>query len=802
MALGTVSSKTSSSGQKKRLVLLDAYAIIHRAYHALPDFTSGEGEPTGALYGLVAMLLKAVHDLEPDYLVACYDLPEPTERHKAFDEYKAGRVKADEALVHQLVRSRDIFRAFNVPIYEKAGFEADDIIGTIVQKMQGRRALEVFIVSGDMDTLQLVSGTDVQVYTLKKGIKDTIVYDEEAVKERFGFSPELLPDYKGLRGDPSDNIPGIPGVGEKTAAQLVQTFGSIETLYGALAKGGAVLEKKGVTKRTLKLLTEHQKDAEFSKMLAEIRRDAPITFRLPEAPWKHSFDVADVLTLFRELSFRTLADRVKQTFGMTEDIKQKTKDNTEESDEHKKTPSDREVREIGIALWVLDSEHTNPAYDDILRFANSSSFEKAKSYILKELRKQGLEKVYREIELPLVPIVEKMERRGVKVDIGYLKKLSEDYHTRLAKLERKIYAHAGREFNINSPRQLAEVLFDELGLTAKAKTAGGQRSTRESELQKLVGVHPIIDDILAYRELQKLLSTYIDNLPRLVSPEDKRLHAQFLQAGTTTGRMASQNPNLQNIPVRSDLGQPVRNAFVAENGFLLVDLDYSQIELRVSAALSGDTKMIDIFKKEGDIHSAVAQDVFGSSEAESRRKAKIINFGIHYGMGSVALAKTIGTTRPEAQHFLDEYFKRFPQLAEHIEKSKRMAAKKGYTETLFGRRRYFPSIASHLSYVRAEAERMAVNAPVQGTNADIMKIAMRRADDWVRKEKRGKDIFLVLQIHDELVYEVRDDLVEKAALQIKKIMESVLSPKELPGVPLVVDVSVGKNWGEMRRLHQ
>lgn len=780
---------------KQRLVLLDAHAIIHRAYHALPDFTSGEGEPTGALYGLVAMLLKAVDDLKPDYLIACYDLPEPTERHKAFDEYKAGRERADEALVHQIERSRDIFRVFHIPVYEKAGFEADDIIGTIVERMRRRKTLEIFIVSGDMDTLQLVRGTDVRVYTLRKGIKDTIVYDEEAVKDRFGFSPELLADYKGLRGDPSDNIPGVPGVGEKTATELVQTFGSVEMLYKVLMKNETALKEKGVTNRTVQLLKEHQKDAEFSKMLAEIRRDAPINFRLPESLWRNSLDVADVLTLFRELSFKTLTDRVKRMFGGGEAVAEENSDGV-----RGETPSDKEVKETGLALSVLDSEHTSPALDDILRFANTNSFTKAKAYIVGELEMQGLEKVYREIEFPLIPVVERMEERGVKIDVGYLKKLSKDYRARLKKLERRIYERAGKEFNINSPRQLAEVLFGDLGLTAKAKTAGGQRSTRESELQKLAGEHPIVDDVLAYRELQKLLSTYIDNLPHLVSPKDGRLHTTFLQHGTTTGRMSSQNPNLQNIPIRSELGQRVRNAFVAEEGFTLVDCDYSQMELRVSAALSGDRKMLGVFKEGGDIHSAVAEKVFGSTDAEARRKAKIINFGIHYGMGSVALARTIGTTRAEAQHFLDEYLMRFPQLAEHIEKAKRTVAKRGYTETLFGRRRYFPGIRSHLSYVRAEAERMAINAPIQGTNADIMKIAMRRVDEWIRKEKYEDDVFLVLQIHDELVYEVKDVLIDKVVPEIKKIMEDVLSPKELAGIPLVVDVSRGKNWGEMERI--
>lgn len=780
---------------KKRLVLLDAHAIIHRAYHALPDFTSEAGEPTGALYGLSAMLMKAIDDLDPDYIIAAYDLPEPTDRHKVFDEYKAGRAKTDEALVHQINRSREIFEAFNIPLYEKAGFEADDIIGTIVHNLKKNKEVEIVIVSGDMDTLQLVSKKHVRVYTLKKGIKDTIVYDEPAVHDRFGFGPEHLADYKGLRGDPSDNIPGVRGIGEKSATELIQVFGSIEDIYAVLDKNETEFEKKGIKSRIVKLLSEHRDEALFSKMLAEIRYDAPINFKLPSHQWRETIDIDIILKLFRELSFKTLSDRAKRYFGVS---KNTTASKNEVDVEEK--PNDEELHSVAVALWVLDSERTHATCEDVLRFANTQSFGRAKEYIFTELKKQGLISVYEDIEKPLIPVVEKMEKRGVKIDNVHLKKLSKNYHTQLKKIEKRIYKHAGKEFNINSPRQLAEILFDDIGLKPKAKTASGQRSTRESELQKLKDEHPIIADILAYRELQKLLSTYIDNLPHLVSPADGRLHATFLQHGTTTGRMSSQNPNLQNIPIRSELGQPIRNAFIAEDGYTLIDLDYSQIELRVSAALSGDKKMIEIFKKGGDIHSKVAEEVFGEHTAEARRKAKIINFGIHYGMGSTALAKTIGTTRKEAQHFLDEYMKQFPQLAEHIERSKREVAKKGYTETLFGRRRYFPGIKSHLPYVRAEAERMAINAPVQGTNADIMKIAMCRVDRWVQKEQLDNDVHLVLQIHDELVYEVKDAVVKDATTHIKSIMEGVVLPKELSGIPLIVDVAIGKRWGDTQKV--
>jgi len=784
------------SKNKKRLVLLDAHAIIHRAYHALPDFTSGEtGEPTGALYGLSAMLLKIIKDLNPDYLVAAYDLPEPTQRHKAFTEYKAGREKTDDALVLQIERSRDLLSAFGVPIYDKPGFEADDIIGTIVEKLKEKKDLEIVIASGDMDTLQLVSGKHVRVYTLRKGIKDTIVYDETAVKERFGFPPTQLPDYKGLRGDPSDNIPGVKGIGEKTATSIITAFGGIDSIYGALKKDkDSFMEKAGVTKRIAGLLQEHEEEARFSKELGEIRTDAPISFSQPKKAWKDFVEPQNILTLFGELGFRTLSERVRSFFEMgREAVESKAKESEEEE---KATES--EITKTALALWVLNSESTNPSVEDVLQFAKTTSFANAKKYIFDELETQGLMKVYTGIELPLIPIVAKMKERGIRVDIDFLKNLSRRYHTGLNKIEEKIYKQAKTNFNINSPQQLAEVLFDKLGLTGKGRTATGRRSTRESELQKLLGDHPIIEEILKHRELQKLLSTYIDNLPALVSP-DGRLHADFLQAGTTTGRMASQNPNLQNIPIRTDLGKVVRNAFVAEDGYVLIALDYSQIELRVAALLSDDKNMIDIFSSGGDFHSAVARDVFGEETHDTRRKAKVINFGILYGMGANALAKATGVKRTEAQEYLKNYFAEFSGLKDFIENTKAMAHKNGYTETLFGRRRYFPGLSSHLPYVRAEAERMAVNAPLQGTAADTIKIAMRNVDEWITKEKLGKSVYLVMQIHDELVYEVKDKEAKNVAQEIKKIMEGAL-PKKYDTVPLVSDAAIGKNWGETNKI--
>ena len=791
-----------AGGEKKKLVLLDAHAILHRAYHALPDFTSDKGEPTGALYGVSAMLLKIIDDLKPDYLVACYDLPEPTYRHEVYEDYKAGRAKTDDDLISQINRSRDIFEVFNIPIYEKAGFEADDILGTIAHQVRNKKDIDVIIASGDMDTLQLVDNKKVRVYTQKKGIKEIVIYDEDGVNERFGFGPKLLTDYKGLRGDPSDNIPGIAGIGEKTATILIQNFGTIEEMYKALKKDKSKFEKAGIKPRIIGLLEENEEEALFSKMLATIRLDAPIDFKIPKKKWKEALDIEKILELYQELGFRTLSQRVRESFGIAEEDAEDTEVNPPAGGEE---VSELEIKKTGIALWVLHSDTTNPTLEDILQFANEEKFEDAQKYIYGEIRKQKLEKVLNDIELPLIPIIEKMEDRGVLIDKDYLKKLSKDYHKTLSALEKKIYKYAESEFNINSPKQLGEVLFDKLGLAPKnqKKTGTGARSTRESELQKMKDMHPIINEIFLYRELQKLLSTYIDNIPQLLD-KSSRLHAKFIQTGTTTGRMSSQNPNLQNIPIRTELGRKIRDAFVASKGYKLVAFDYSQIELRVAAFLSGDEKLIENFKTGGDIHAKVASEVFDvpidKVNNEMRREAKVINFGIQYGMGVNALKDNLGTTRAEAQKYLNEYFKVFSGLSHYMHEIKLDAAREGFTETYFGRKRHFEGISSRIPYIRAMAERMAINAPIQGTQSDIIKIAMARIDDYLLKENIQKDAQLLLQVHDELVYEIKESKIEKISKEIKKIMESVIPSKDIYGIELLVDASVGGNWGEMKKI--
>ncbi|HEY4510837.1 MAG TPA: DNA polymerase [Candidatus Paceibacterota bacterium] len=780
-----------SSGPTKRIVLLDTHAILHRAYHALPEFSSSKGEPTGALYGLISMLVRVIGELKPDYIVAAYDLPQATYRHEAFAGYKAKRPKTEEALVAQINRSRDILKSLAIPLYEAPGFEADDVLGTIVESLSKRKDLEIIIASGDMDTLQLVEGTRVRVYTLKRGLSDTILYDEEGVRARFGFDPGLLPDYKGLRGDPSDNIPGVNGIGDKTASTLIQTFGSIEELYKMLKKNPGKVEKAGVSKRLVERLTEQEEEARFSKILGEIRRDAPISFTLPPL-WRDAVSADTVTSLLYELEFRSLVPRVKDLLGAAP---------TPESPEEE-IPAD-EVEKVGLALWVVDSTFTEPTREDIMSFAHTKEFSVAKKKILEEVEKRKLSFVYEKIELPLSPILRGMETRGVLIDVSFLAHLSREYHEELAKLAKRIYAHAGGEFNINSPRQLGEVLFDRLGLTVKnhKKTGTGQKSTRESELEKLKDAHPIVLDILSHRELGKLLSTYIDSIPLLVDG-GKRLHTTFVQTGTTTGRLSSKDPNLQNIPIKTDLGKAIRRAFIASPGYTLVALDYSQIELRVAALLSGDTKLEAIFKEGGDIHTAVAAQVFAVDPKDvtydMRRQAKVINFGILYGMGVNALRENLGTDRKTAQTFYNDYFKTFSRLAEYLEETKALAARRGYTETYFGRRRYFEGIASPIPFVRAAAERMALNAPIQGTQADLVKLAMVRSEEYLKTKQGEGDAHLLLQVHDELVYEIRTDKVKEIGMEIQSIMEEVLPKEKRRGIPFIAKGSVGENWGELK----
>ena len=533
----------------------------------------------------------------------------------------------------------------------------------------------------------------------------------------------------------------------------------------------------------------------FQKMLATIRTDALDEFSVEKTEWRELADTDEIIKLFSELGFRTVTDRVKKLFDIT------LVDDTAIAAEVK----EEEVQEAAILLWLLESERTNASFDDVLEYGRSflqtATWEETVKALRAKVKSSSLEKIFTEIEQPLVQVLTKMKETGILLDAKYLADLSKKFHKELTALEKKIYKHAGAEFNINSPKQLGEVLFDTLELKPKnaKKTAGGQRSTKESELQKLVGEHPIIEEVLRYRELQKLVSTYVDNLPEMVG-DDGRIHSTLLQTGAATGRMASKDPNLQNIPIRTEEGRAVRGAFIAEKGYTLAAIDYSQIELRIAAILSEDSGLMEIFKKGEDVHTGAAVRVFGVQPDEvtgnMRRKAKVINFGILYGMGVNALRQNLGddTSRAEAQEFLNAYFNTFTRLAEYLEETKTFARQHGYTETLIGRRRHFPGIASTVPFIRAQAERMAINAPIQGTAADCMRIAMLRVHNYIEGLQNADDVRMMVQVHDELVFEIKENQVEKVSKDIKEIMENVLTNEERKEVPLVADVKVGKNW--------
>ena len=782
----STTTKTKAPSHKKLLVLLDAHAIIHRAYHALPDLRTKGGEPTGGLYGIASMLMKIIAELKPDHIIACYDLPEPTFRKKIYDAYKAGRMKADDDLVAQIERSQNIFRAFGIPILAHAGFEADDILGTIVEAMKRREDISIIIASGDMDTLQLVEGERVRVYTLRMGLSDTVMYDEDAVKKRFGFTPLLIADFKGLRGDPSDNIIGVPGIGEKTASELIHACGSIEGIYATLKKKPEAFKKAGIKPRIVELLKDNEEEALFSKTLATIRRDAPITVTLPDTLWREGVEESAITALFDELEFESLKRRALALLGNASVEKRK-----------EENPDAGESTRARIALWLIDSNKTKAGPAEIYAHTKKENMPSALETLTHELKEKKLFSVYETIELPLIPLIARAEKRGVLVDIPLLKSLSVEYHKKLETIERRIYKETRGEFNINSPKQVAEALFGRLKLSSKGigKTGGGALSTRESELLKLKGEHPVIDDILSHRELQKLLGTYIDAIPLLVD-EEGRLHTHLNQTGTTTGRMSSERPNLQNIPAREGYGEAIREAFIAAPGHTWVSCDYSQIEMRVLAVMAEDEELIKIFREGKDVHSSVASRVFGVPESEvnkdMRRKAKVINFGIIYGMGVQTLKKNLGTDLTEAKEFYNQYFASFPNIGLFFEGVKAFARTHGYTQTLFGRRRYFHDINSKLPYLRASAERMAMNAPLQGTAADLMKIALRKAEEGLTNAGLSGKAHLLLAVHDELVYEVENGVRDEASAIIKGAMEGTAKL----AVPLAANVSMGRNWKE------
>lgn len=893
---------------KPRLVLIDGNALIHRAYHALPPLTNKQGELLNAVYGFTSTVLSVLDKFQPDYILATFDLAGPTFRHAEYKEYKATRAKADQALYDQIPRVKGVTAAMGIPILEKEGFEADDAIGTVVKFVEKNNPdIKIIIVTGDLDTLQLVSG-QTEVYTMRRGLTDAVLYDEAGVFARYQLKPEQLIDFKGLRGDASDNIPGVKGIGEKTAIELLKKYGTLENVYKNIG------ELKGAVKEKL----ERDKEmARKSKDLATIRTDAPIEIDLEKAR-SREFDRDTLVKLFQELNFYSLIKRIpgvnEETAktakisqnGGVQDFKYEyvTLDKLDEFIElleqqqeialELKTTGDKyfnsqllgvalswktgranyveyskdnfqklkdifaneNIRKIGydlkydleilkkygIALGGLDFDVMLAAYvldpgakieferlvlaeiGDELKEENKKGqlglqietpeeaakkfcqradyvfklkniyVEKIKTISQAQGEKNNLETVFSDLEMPLVPVLAEMEERGVRLNKVIFNGLTEKIEQRIKNLEESIYKLANGPFNLNSPRHLAEVLFDKLKLpTADIKKGKTGYSTASSELEKLRREHQIIEKVEEYREIFKLKTTYLDALPRLCD-DQSRIHTTFNQAVTATGRLSSSEPNLQNIPIRTDLGQLLRVAFEAEEGNKLVAADYSQIDLRVMAHVSGDKKLIELFYQGQDIHRATAALINNVTLSQvtdkMRRGAKELNFGVIYGISPFGFATRAGVDRDQAKKFIDQYFERFPGVAAFMKKTKEFAKKYGYVETELGRRRNIPEINSPNFQVQSAAERMAINLPIQGLSADIMKLAMIKV---YAEYENNPDVSMILQIHDEIILEVKEELAEAVAQKVKEILENAYKLI----VPLVADVKVGENWGEI-----
>lgn len=725
----------------KKLLLIDANALVHRAFHALPPLTTKGGKPAGALYGLANIMLKIFRDNPPQYAAALFDRPEPTFRKEIFNEYKIHRPKAPDELISQIIEAHNLFDAFGVKTYEAPGFEADDLIGTAAKKFKSEEDLQIVILTGDLDTLQIVDDDKVVVETLKKGISETIIYNADAVRQRFQISPLQITDYKGLVGDASDNIPGIKGVGPKTAAEIINKYGNLENFFQTLEKGGVENEK-------YQKFLEHKKDALFSKHLATLHFEAPFDVEKISEVKFSGIDAEKVVNYFKKLGFQSLIKRINQP-----------------------TPNN-----------PLTGGLTGRATNDLQPTTKTENKERNEQLSISE-RKVQPHKIMEEIEKPLTPILKELENWGIKVSNEKLKNHKTKLDEELKELTKKIYEESGAIFNINSPKQLLAVLKDKFRLKIT--------STNHDKLVKFKDA-PIINLILRYRELFKLKTTYIEPLLEL-SQKENRIHPTFVQLKAATGRITCENPNLQNIP------ESVREIFIPENGFKLASFDYSQVELRILATLSDDEKMIEAFEKGADIHQMTASQIFNvapeSVTNHMRKIAKTLNFGIVYGMGARSFAQESGLDFNEAKKFISEYFDDFPSIKKWQEIIILKARQTGFIENINGRIRELPELVSFNQRIQAEAERMAVNFPVQSLAADIIKIAMiKTKEKLVEKNFWGNKAKMLLTIHDELVFEILDDLnLNEIVGLINKTMESVYALK----VPLIVNAKIGNSWGEI-----
>ncbi|MED4303972.1 DNA polymerase I [Bacillus licheniformis] len=873
--------------ERKKLVLVDGNSLAYRAFFALPLLSNEKGIHTNAVYGFTTILMKMLEEEKPTHMLVAFDAGKTTFRHKTFKEYKGGRQKTPPELSEQLPFIRELLDAYKISRYELENYEADDIIGTLAKSAE-KDGFEVKIFSGDKDLTQLATeGTTVAI--TKKGITDVEYYTPEHVREKYGLTPEQIIDMKGLMGDSSDNIPGVPGVGEKTAIKLLKQFHTVEELLSSIDEvSGKKLKEK---------LEEFKEQALMSKELATITTEAPLEVSLDSLGYE-GFDREAVVKIFKDLGFHSLLERIGEEAGEKEEEQLEEIDvmiKTDITDDLFASPASLVVEQLGDNYheapilgfsivnehgaffipeetavqsdrfkewaedeskkkWVFDAKRAavalrwrgielkgaefdvllaayiiNPgrSYDDVASVAKEHQLHivsadeavygkgakqavpdekeladhlarKAKAIsllrekLLDELEENEQLELFEALEMPLAHILGEMESIGVQVDVDRLKKMGEELSAKLAEYEKKIHESAGETFNINSPKQLGVILFEKLGLPVVKKTKTGY-STSADVLEKLRDKHVIIEDILHYRQIGKLQSTYVEGLLKVIKKDSHKVHTRFNQALTQTGRLSSTDPNLQNIPIRLEEGRKIRQAFVpSQKGWLIFAADYSQIELRVLAHISKDKNLIEAFTNDMDVHTKTAMDVFHVSEEEvtpaMRRQAKAVNFGIVYGISDYGLSQNLGITRKEAAAFIERYFHSFQGVKEYMEETVQEAKQRGYVTTLLSRRRYIPELTSRNFNLRSFAERTAMNTPIQGSAADIIKKAMiDMADKLKEKNLQAK---LLLQVHDELIFEAPEDEIKVLEKLVPEVMEHAL---ELD-VPLKVDCASGPSW--------
>lgn len=875
---------------KKKLILIDGNSITYRAFFALPLLSTAGGRHTNAAFGFTMMLLRLLQDEQPTHVAVAFDKGKTTFRHQFFEAYKGTRDKTPGELSEQFPIVREVLDAFEIQHLELEGYEADDIIGTLARKAE-EEGIETLVVSGDKDLLQLVSDK-VQTILTRKGITETERYDLAKVRERYGLLPQQIIDLKGLMGDTSDNIPGIPGVGEKTALKLLHEFGSVEQV---LENAGQVSGKKLQEK-----LVEHREDALLSKKLATIYREVPLDLTFEQFAYA-GFDPLRVRETFRQYEFKSLLDKlpagqatVEENDGLpSREVSVEVTDQAEllrmmdelpnnigilfdydggyqqanlrgialgdttrawyvplqdgkldlqwrklfESGKKRKVcfdvkaahymlreqgmELDRQTFDVLLAGYLLNPQDGTPKLEDIIKRELDwlipglpKSDKKTHEPQLREradffgrmavalallegkldaaMREQEVYELYADLEMPLAYVLAEMEYRGVKVDTDRLRQIGEELSRKLEALTEEIYKLAGTEFNINSPKQLGEILFEKMGLPTQKKTKTGY-STSADVLEKLAPYSEIVQKILEYRQLAKLLSTYVEGLLHVVRPETGRVHTNFNQATTATGRLSSTDPNLQNIPIRMEEGRRLRQVFVAsEPDWSILAADYSQIELRILAHICGDQTLTDAFVQDMDIHTRTASDVFEvplqEVTSDMRRAAKAVNFGIIYGISDYGLSQNLNITRKQAAEFIDNYFAKFPGVKQYMEDIVVQARKDGYVTTLLHRRRYLPDLHSSNFNIRSFAERAAQNTRIQGSAADIIKLAMIQiAEEMAERQLKSR---MLLQVHDELVFEVPPDELETMKTLVPQVMENAISLV----VPLKVDVEYGKTW--------